>query len=218
MSGDSIRVVRPLFPMEGQGSSPMSPLQLNIIHIPKNTFEILNKKWHSRLPDPGGFYVRGLFFGAEYKNYLFAVAGWSEPIARMLGGLDLLELRRFAIAPEAPRNTASRVLSIMTGIIKKDYPEFWKLISYQDTEVHTGTIYKACGWINENISSEGDQNWVKTHGRKSSSLQTTAAKIRWVKQLKPELDHVKRNSYTIIPKKNLPKGLFDWNEIDIGVV
>ena len=186
LSGDGVRVAQPLFLVEGQGSIPMSPLQFNIEEIPKNIFRILNKKWHSRLPNPGGFYVNGLFFGAAYKNIYYAVAGWSYPIARMIARPDILELRRFAIHPDAPPNTASRMLKIMTNLIKKIRPDVYRLISYQDTDVHKGTIYKASGWIKTHISTEGDQNWVKTHGRKASSLQTISAKIRWEKQIKKE--------------------------------
>lgn len=48
-----------------------------------------------------------------------------------------------ACAPDAPKNTASRFLAWMTRQIPKTHG---KAISYQDVEVHTGTIYKACGW------------------------------------------------------------------------
>jgi hypothetical protein len=145
----------------------------------------LNEQWHSRLPYVGGFYIDGLFFGGFFGPVCYAVAGWSAPIARMLTlkGKIYYELRRFAIAPDAPRNTASRMLAFMVRYIKKTKPKKDCLISYQDTEVHTGTIYKAVGWNAAHISKANDQNWVKTHGRPSSSLQTTAPKIRWEKQL-----------------------------------
>ena len=49
-SGDSIRVVQPLFPVEGEGSSPISPLQLEIEEINIDLSRKLNNLWHSRLP------------------------------------------------------------------------------------------------------------------------------------------------------------------------
>ena len=48
-----------------------------------------------------------------------------------------------AIASDAPKYTATRMLSIMVKRIKKEFPDIVRLISYQDTEVHKGTIYKA---------------------------------------------------------------------------
>ena len=216
VSGESTRVVRPLFPVEGQGSSPMSPLHLKVIRIPKKTFEKLNVLWHSRLPRPGGFYVNGIFFGAEYNNYLFCVAGWSNPINIHFNGMDTLELRRFAISPEAPKNTASRVLAIMSILIKKEFPDIWKFISYQDTEVHSGTIYKATGWNAVNISKPGKSTWLN-HPRPCSALQTTAPKIRWEKQIRPEPEHPNKYHYVKKPEKEQPRGLIPWDDLQTEI-
>jgi hypothetical protein len=84
-------------------------------------------------------------YAAEHSNIYYAVALWGQPVARMLNGRGWYELRRMAIADDAPDNTASRMLRIMRLLIAKDRPEVVKLISYQDTEAHTGTIYKWLG-------------------------------------------------------------------------
>lgn len=213
-SGDSIRVVRPLFPVEGQGSSPMSPLQLRVIHIPKRTFQILNKEWHSRLPNTGGFYVNGVFFGGEYKNILFCVAGWSDPVTINLSKMCLLELRRFAIAPEAPKNTASRILSVMTKLLYKEMPYIWKLISYQDPSVHSGTIYKAAGWYCAGRHNSGGFSSAKIRYRKPD--QSPGPKIRWEKQLRVEPKHLCNNRGVHNTKEHI-KGLIDWNIINTDI-
>ena len=49
-SGESIRVVHPLFQEEGGGSIPTSPLQLYIGRLHYKTAEGLVREWHSRLP------------------------------------------------------------------------------------------------------------------------------------------------------------------------
>ena len=49
-SGDGVRVAQPLFPVEGQGSTPMSPLQFKIDIIGIKKAKELNRLWHSRLP------------------------------------------------------------------------------------------------------------------------------------------------------------------------
>jgi len=85
-------------------------------------------------------------FTAAFNGVSYAVAIWSHPVNRSLPQETWLELRRFAIAPDRPRNTASRVLSVMARMIRKSEPKMERLISYQDMGVHTGTIYRAAGW------------------------------------------------------------------------
>lgn len=186
-SGDSIRVVHPLFQVEGGGSTPTSPLQLNIGKIDRNIFEILNREWHSRLPNATNTF-EGIFFGAEFDGKFYAVAWWSKPVARALAGRGMFELRRFAIANNAPKNTASRMLAIMKNFIFKEMPNIRVLISYQDTDVHNGTIYKGAGWKIGNHGQRIDEkknynNWKTRPGRKNHS---TAPKVRWEMVIRPE--------------------------------
>jgi hypothetical protein len=145
----------------------------------------LNAAWHSRLPEV----IRGnidrnkysICFGAEFSNKFYAIAIWSSPVARKLAtsGDDWLELRRMAIANDAPKNTASRMISVMVRMIKKAFPEIKRVISYQDTDVHHGTIYKASGWNQEAKNTNAD--WNKSRNR--ASAQATGTKIRWGKDL-----------------------------------
>jgi len=80
------------------------------------------------------------------------------------------------------------MLSIMTKIIRKEMPLICRLISYQDTDVHSGTIYKASGWKVGNIGKRIDEtqsynNWKTRPGRQNQSL---APKIRWELSVRPE--------------------------------
>jgi len=82
----------------------------------------------------------------------------------------------------AQKNTASFTLGYMIKDIRSKYPEIKKLISYQDTKAHNGTIYKASNWI----ASESNTpllDWT-TKTRNRSPLQSTADKIRWEYPLK----------------------------------
>lgn len=100
--------------------------------------------WHSRLPKTQtGPWMLG--FAAHYRETCFGVALWHNPSARTLPN-DWLELRRLAVAPDAPHCTASRMLGQMARWIKRNMPSVPVLISYQDCDVHTGTIYRAAGW------------------------------------------------------------------------
>jgi hypothetical protein len=182
--GDCIRVVQPLFPVEGEGSIPISPLQLQVSFIDRKVFKELNRKWHSRLPICANCF-EGICFGAHYKNRYYAVAWWTKPIAsnRMKHGLKMLELRRMAINFDSPKNTASRFIKIMTLLIKDKKPDIFKLISYQDKEVHLGTIYKASGWV-----AQPEHKFISWKNRKDYNRidQSKSIKIRWEKLIRSE--------------------------------
>lgn len=170
----------PLFRSGCGGSIPTSALQLSIRKCDVHRAIELNEKWHSRLPKVDWSNIVRcschVCFVAEFDDIAYASAIWSSPVARLLNGLDWLELRRLAIAPDAPKNTATRMLRIMRIVISKDLPHITNLISYQDTEVHSGTIYKAAGWKETTRKIVGKTGW---NSRKRNQMQTTADKIRW---------------------------------------
>ena len=178
-AGD-VRVAYPLFQEERSGSIPTSALQLRFESIDRDTMETLNREWHSRLPKFRTACPCTAYYGAEFDGQWFAVAAWSNPVARMLPQ-NWLELRRMAISDDAPKNLASRMLGWMVRDIKKRFPECPKAISYQDTEVHFGTIYKAAGWTPTTVSANGDE-WNRP-SRFRKTVQSSAAKQRWEKAL-----------------------------------
>jgi len=148
----------------------------------------LNSVWHSRLPIIEWSNVvrnrHSICFGARFNGDLYAIAIWSSPVAanRMKNGRQSLELRRFAISPNAPKNTASRMLSVMRNLIKHQMPDVTWFVSYQDTEVHTGTIYKASGW---NLVGESlGVSW-SNKDRVRNKEQSLASKARWELQIRP---------------------------------
>lgn len=185
--GDSSVAERLALPLGEGGAIPTSPLHLVIETIDVHTACRLNESWHSRLPFiHWSNVVRNKHyrcFGARYDGDLHAVAIWSSPVAanRLKDGQLALELRRFAIAETAPRQTASRMLAIMTRIIRKEIPTITRLVSYQDTEVHTGTIYKAAGW---KLAVVNDGRSWSTSTRKRNKEQSLAPKARWELELK----------------------------------
>ena len=189
-SGDSIRVLYPLFQTEDGGSIPTSPLQFTIEIIPKQTAAMLNKLWHSRLPifETGAAPRFKVNYGAFYSGVCFAIAIWGMPISPALPHHSWLELKRMAIAPDAPKNTASRMLRVMVLLIKKKFPEVTTLIPYQDTDVHLGTIYKASGW-HISAKHKGGLNVNYNMGRNvvmKDNLNKTgmSPKIRWQKEIR----------------------------------
>jgi len=183
---DSIKVTRPLFQVGEGGAVPTSAHQLEVEEIKPEEACRMNSWWHSRLPlIHWSNVVRNthyVCYVARYDGFPYAIAIWSTPVAanRMKDGNRILELRRLAIAPNAPKNTASWMIALMVRLIRKKFPRLTKLISYQDTEVHKGTIYRAAGWTAGNTSA--GISWT-TKNRKRSKEQTLAPKIRWEKEL-----------------------------------
>lgn len=172
--GESIRVMHPLFHEGDGGSTPTSPLQLLFGRIDARLARDLVGAWHSRLPEITNWQVCSHCFGAEHGGLWYASAMWGPPIAREYNGRGFAELRRFAIAPDAPKNTASRMLAWMVREIRKD--GFSRAISYQDTEAHAGTIYKASGWV---IGGEKKNIGTGWNTRPRNVMQTTSNKVRW---------------------------------------
>lgn len=146
--------------------------------------------WHSRLPrcQMGPWQYA---FRAHIDGHVYAVALWNNPSARTLPG-HWLELRRMACSPDAPRNTASRFLAKMVDHFRAEAVDRERCISYQDTAVHHGTIYKAAGWVAAYTSKPRVRDRSKPrvgtkHRLYRSNLNGKApdasAKVRWEKML-----------------------------------
>lgn len=181
----SSRVLRPLFQAGEGGLTPtlaLSAKRLCIDRIPFSDAVRLNREWHSRLPRFQSGFIKNQknfpCFGAEFGGLVFAVAIWSNPLARELPQREWLELRRLATAPDAPRNTCSRMLRVMELLLLRLRPEVIRLISYQDESVHTGGIYKAAGW--SRIEATRGHEW-SCSSRPRPKSQSAAPKTRWEK-------------------------------------
>lgn len=169
---------------------PPNTTQLTIKEIKPKIAQRLNQLWHSKLPNiPESNIQRNthkICYAINHNNETIGVAIWTSPVAqnRFKNGKTILELRRLALSPKCPKNTASKTISQMTKHIRKKFPEITRLISYQDTSVHTGTIYKASNW--KPATTTQFKTW--TTRKKRHKDQATGEKIRWEYQLKKEDD------------------------------
>ncbi len=138
-----------------------------------------NKLWHSRLPDCRNYKTATVTCVGTVNGEPCCVAIWGHPVARLLPQKTWLELRRLAVGPNAPRNTASQFIGWMTRWIRKNRPEIIHLISYQDTAVHKGTIYKASGWVCMGKTRHGGgKGWENRPGG-SEGHGGKSVKFRW---------------------------------------
>ncbi len=167
-------VAHQLFQVDRDGSIPISALFFE--ECGREFFRRANAMWHSRLPRIGAINTMKHCFRASHRGECYAVAAWSNPVARALPQQTWLELRRFAIADDAPANTGSKMLAWMVRELRRREPGVERLISYQDCEVHSGTIYRAAGWSPVETKTPG--KWTnRKHGDRTAGH--IAKKIRW---------------------------------------
>jgi len=187
-----VRDARSLFQATGGGSTPTSALDLWFDAVPLAAAKRLNRLWHSRLPVFGRPTCR-VAYAAESGGLYYAAAIWTNPLSRNLPQRRWLELNRMAVAPDAPRNTASRMLAWMARDIRKRLPDVARLISYQDVEAHTGGIYRAARWTATKRSDGGewasvtkDRRQVVCGGPKQRWEKVMASGIKWTELDPPE--------------------------------
>lgn len=186
MCAGSIRVVHPLFQGEGGGSTPTSALQFVFSRIEKQPARLLNQLWHSRFPETSRSAVR-LCHGATFDGLYYAVAIWTNPTSPKLPQRKWLLLSRWAIAPDAPKNTGTRMEMWMVRDIRRKLPEVTTLVSYSDADTHDGAIYKACNWTKGETTKRntaGCKNW---HNRERGRQQLNPAAenvTRWTKEIR----------------------------------
>jgi hypothetical protein len=134
----------------------------------------LIRRWHSTLPNaPPGFRIA--FIVSAPNGMPLAAAMWGRPLARLEDQEHTLELTRLAHSPEAPCNTGSWALARMRRWIVENMPEIERLISYQDADVHCGTIYKADNW-RQVYEKHTEHTWTNRPGRLGTERQH---KVKW---------------------------------------
>jgi hypothetical protein len=183
----------PLFGMPGVPAESASLIVLERIELREACR--LNEEWHSRLPKVAGGLAFGdvrLAYAGVYDGGIYGVAIWTRPVAanRMaLPDHHMLELRRLAIPDYSPKFTATRMLGLMARRIRHDTPEVCTLVSYQDTGVHTGTIYKAANW-HVGYAQTTHMSW-ESHTKRKAADQSSSPKVRWELKIKPHCQHDK---------------------------
>ncbi len=175
LTDDGLPVLRPLYGLHAR-TRPDGPRALFVERCDVETIISLNASWHSVLPAVGANF--GVFgYVATHLDVIYASALWSRPIAanRLRDGFRKMELRRMAVGPDAPRHTASWFLATMSRFVLK-MPDVIGLLSYQATDVHKGTMYRAAGW--RSCGPQDFQTW-DTDTRHRPEDVNVSPKVRW---------------------------------------
>ena len=108
------------------------------------------------------FHYRGKAFGGSAKH-IFALTGGTRAEGGAVFGETwhrdshgradegVLELKRFCLLDECPKNSESYFLGVCARLLRK--MGYKKLLAYADTSRHKGTIYAAAGWSLEREAS-----------------------------------------------------------------
>lgn len=105
------------------------------------------------------------------------------------------ELHRFAVIPEAPKNTGSWLISEGLKRLKRYKPKYWAVISMADsTEGHDGTQYQGAnadyyGTTEARIEYEDKQGRIRSPRQCGENITIEEAKKRGWKVLKREEKH-----------------------------
>jgi hypothetical protein len=165
----------PVFPTGDGGSTPTFSLQdLQVADCPVAEIrEFIEHHHYSRaVSGVTPKYCFKVLVGERIVGAaIFGIPGMRETLAKYSEGgkYNLLELRRFCMVDETPRNSESRVLSIMLRTLRKHGVQ--RILSYADPNFgHVGTIYKALGFTLLGQSTAGKVVVYRERRVKRSSL------------------------------------------------
>lgn len=140
-------------------------------------------------------YGHGLFAKTD-PNFLLGVAMWLPPTRVACESVNksewkrVLSLTRVAVRPGVPKNAASFLVSKSVGMIKKE-GRFVSLVTYADeSQGHTGGIYRASNW--DYVGRTGPYpRWVNSMGTQVAQKST----VNRVKSEMIRLGNVKVGSF-----------------------
>lgn len=139
-------------------------------------------------------HMHGLYRKADAQ--LCGVAWWLPPTRVACESVNkeqwkrVLSLTRLALLPEVPQNGATFLMARSIRLIQKD-GRFVSLVTYADeSQGHTGVIYKASNWVY--VGKKGPYTrWLDASGRQVACKAT----VTRTKAEMEKLGHVKAGAY-----------------------
>jgi hypothetical protein len=141
-----------LAPTNGGGSIPTPSIQSLIVEeCPIADVRAFIEQHHYSKSTKGvtpSYCFKVTLYGQIVGVAIFGLPGMRETLEKYseFGKYKLVELRRFCMINDTPRNSESRSISIMLRALRKHGIQ--RVLSYADpTYGHVGTIYKALGFV-----------------------------------------------------------------------
>lgn len=129
----------------GGGSIPTHPLHVEECDLARIKSFIEQQHYsHSVFGITGAHFFAVLWHGEVRGGAIFGAPA-AYNVTRKYGADGLVELRRFCLADELPRNTESRALAVMLRALRRKGVK--RVLSYADPAAgHSGIIYRAAGF------------------------------------------------------------------------
>ena len=164
LCADSSTVELPLFQGEDGGSIPTSALQLYYKEIEVNTAVKAYAKWHY-LGEQG--FISQVNYGAYWNGKMEGAITYGPPNATDLAGYwekhtqaAWWEIKRLVMSPLCPKNSESRFIAITIKMLCKKCIVNGIVTYADDSQGHTGVIYKASGFKFLGITAAKKDFWV----------------------------------------------------------
>lgn len=140
---------------------PLRHLRAEVTHDAALVRQLVNQ-WHSFKCAPQGWRVA---FVLTDGVRLLGVSTFGRPVARLEDQETTLEHTRMALAPDAPRCSATRFMALTRKWIRENMPEITRLVSYVPADKYTGITYRGDGWKIVYAEKRTSHTWTNRSGR-----------------------------------------------------
>lgn len=146
----------------------------------KQAKELVEKYHYARGASHTRVFTHGLY---DELGGLFGVAWWlppTKPTCQTVNKIEwtrVLSLSRMVVAPDVPKNACSFLLARSTNLIKKD-GRFNSLVTYADeSQGHSGHVYRASGWTYMGKSNPTPR-WIDPSTGRQVAAQSTKTRTK----------------------------------------
>lgn len=146
-----------------ESAVPLRSLYAAVTHDRQLVMQLIDQ-WHSWRNAPQGWRVAFLFTDGVC---IFGVSTFGRPVARLEDQETTLEHTRMALAPNAPRCSATRFMALSRKWIRDNMPEIKRLISYVPFDRFTGVTYRVDNWRTAYAYRHTTHSWTNRSGHQA---------------------------------------------------
>jgi len=177
-----------------------------------------------------------LYLGIFYNNVMVGMIIYGSPIGPQVVNAifkpeskvthqDILELKRLFLVDDenilpkdAKKNLAGYSISKGNDFVEQKFPDTKIIVTYSDSEVHTGAVYKATNAIYQG-EYNGKKRWVYPVGdrrQKQWILKNLKSNIDWKKDINEDQEK-RQTDFSELPE-NRPYGFVIFSDGSFSVV
>lgn len=143
-------------------------LRIQVTHNRELVCSLINH-WHSWRTAPPGWRVAFLLTDGLV---IYGVSTFGRPVARCEEQETTLEHTRMALAPNAPRNSATFFMAQTRKWIRDNMPSVTRLISYVPSDRFSGVTYRGDNWKIVYSNQRTTSKWTNRANRHNVGCKT----------------------------------------------